>query len=107
MHSSYPKDVGEALPLASTMAELRQCEQRAVMALRQVSGIGDVGVARLLREHGDAVRALQSLSADRRDSALHEADGILGHFAASAARRSLRGVIGTPRDFWNWPTRRK
>lgn len=77
MHSSYPKEVGEALPLASTMAELPQCEQRAVMALRRVSGIGDVGVARLLREHGNAVRALQSLSADRRDSALHEADDIL------------------------------
>ena len=77
MHSSYPKNVGEALPLASTTAERRQCEQRAVMALRRVSGIGDVGVARLLREHGDALRALQSLSADRRDSALHEADGIL------------------------------
>ncbi len=52
-------------------------DARAVIALRQVAGLGDVGVARLLSLHGDAVRALASMASMRRDEALSEADGIL------------------------------
>ena len=48
-----------------------------MIALRQVSGLGDVGVARLLSLHGDASRALESVAADRREAALRDADRIL------------------------------
>lgn len=52
-------------------------DAREVIALRQVAGLGDVGVARLLSLHGDAARALASVTATRRDDALGEADRIL------------------------------
>ncbi|WP_411282532.1 DNA-processing protein DprA [Gemmatimonas sp.] len=77
MRNSFPSE--SAAPLASVSTEVAQRLQarREVIALRQVSGLGDVGMARLLSLHGDVTRALQSVARARRDEALQEADRIL------------------------------
>ncbi len=81
MRSFSPDEV--AAPLTSVSTEAAQPMQthlqarRDVMALRQVAGLGDVGVARLLSLHGNATRALMSVASERRDQARREADRIL------------------------------
>ncbi len=50
---------------------------RSAIALRQVAGIGDVGVARLLNEHGDATHAMQHITAERQHAAYEQADAVL------------------------------
>lgn len=77
MRSSFPEESTPPLAAMSTEAMSPTRLLRAVIALRQVSGLGDVGVARLLSLHGDATRALQSVANERRDAALREADRIL------------------------------
>jgi DNA processing protein len=68
-----------AAPLISTSTQAAQHPPvpRDVIALRQVAGLGDVGVARLLSLHGDATRALASLAVERREDAWLEADRIV------------------------------
>lgn len=78
MHSSSPDDIVPTL--ASAAAAVSELDaRRAAIALRQVSGLGDVGVARLLSEHGSASAALHQVAADRRHEALRAADDILAN----------------------------
>ncbi len=77
MRSSFPDASAAPLACVSTEAARQLQTRREVIALRQVSGLGDVGVARLLSLHGDATRALRSVAAERREEALREADRIL------------------------------
>jgi hypothetical protein len=57
---SFSPDEGAA-SLTSAVAVQQAQARRDVIALRQVAGLGDVGVARLLALHGDATRALASV----------------------------------------------
>lgn len=77
MRNSFPDDAAAPSASMSTEAAKYQQLRRDVIALRQVAGLGDVGVARLLALHGDATRALQSVAVERRNDALREADRIL------------------------------
>jgi len=77
MRSFFPRESAAPLASMATEAMVQHQARRNVIALRQVSGLGDVGVARLLSLHGDATRALHSVAAERRDAALLEADRIL------------------------------
>lgn len=77
MRSFFPEDAAVTLPSMPTAAAQHAKARRDVIALRQVAGLGDVGVARLLSLHGDATRALHSVAAERRDEALRAADDIL------------------------------
>ena len=81
MRSFFPEE--PAAPSSSMLAGAAQDThagpqaRREVIALRQVAGLGDVGVARLLALHGNATRALTSVASERREQALREADRIL------------------------------
>jgi DNA processing protein len=77
MRSFFPEMVTAALTSLSTASESDVQARRDVIALRQVAGLGDVGVARPLSLHGDATRALASVALDRREDALREADRIV------------------------------
>ena len=79
MRNFSPDVVAASLTSASTAAaqQAHAHARRDVLALRQIAGLGDVGVARLLSLHGDATRALASVASERRQPALREADRIL------------------------------
>jgi DNA processing protein len=82
MHSSFPRE-----PLTL---------RRDAIALRQLAGVGDVGVARLLAQHGDATRALQHVAADRREAAWRESDEILASLQRLGGEALLAGHAGYP-----------
>ncbi|WP_310570401.1 DNA-processing protein DprA [Gemmatimonas sp.] len=71
-------------------------DAREVIALRQVAGLGDVGVARLLSLHGDAARALASVAAARRDDALGTADRILADLRRIGGEALVAGTERYP-----------
>ena len=77
MPSFFPDDTAAPSASSPTAAARRQEARREIIALRQVVGLGDVGVARLLALHGDAGRALRSVDASKREAGLRDADRIL------------------------------
>ncbi len=96
MLNFFPEE--SAAPSASIRTEAAQQRQarRHVIALRQVTRLGDVGVARLLSRHGDATRALQSVASDRREEALREADRILADLQRIGGDALLSGTDRYP-----------